>query len=140
MNLLDENERPYFVDSQKFTMVETLSLGSPIGVISAADPDVEGQEQAFSQLTFQIVLEEPHDLLKTALVTSSHSFSTSENVVADILGEDADTYWHTDTSAAWLTVDLLKILEFREIQLTWKGLYSPTSISVEARDTVTLDV
>ena len=138
VKLLDENERPYFTGSQRFTMVETLSLGSPIGVISAADPDVEGQEQAFSQLTFQIVLEEPHDLLKTALVTSSHSFSTSENVLADVLDENPDTYWHTDTSAAWLTVDLLKILEFREIQLTWKGLNSPTSISVEARDTVTL--
>ena len=138
VKLLDENERPYFTGSQRFTMVETLSLGSPIGVISAADPDIESQEEAFSQLTFQIVLEEPHDLLKTALVTSSHSFSTSENVLTDVLDENPDTYWHTDTSAAWLTVDFLKILEFREIQLIWKGLNSPTSISVEARDTVTL--
>ena len=138
VNLLDENERPNFMGSQRFTIIETLSPGSPIGVISAVDPDTESQQKVFSQLTFEIVLEEPQDLMKTAVVTSSYSFSTSENVVTNILDEDANAYWHTNTRTAWLTVDFLKVLEFREIQLEWKGLHSPTSISVEARDAVTL--
>ena len=73
-----------------------MSLGSAVGVISATDPDLESLH-AYSELNFEIVFEEPQNLVKTALVTSSDSHSTTETT-AEYFAENFDTYWHTATS------------------------------------------
>ena len=134
VNIRDENDRPVYIGPKSFQIVETLSLGSAVGVISATDPDLESLH-AYSELNFEIVFEEPQNLVKTALVTSSDSYSTTENLLQNILVENFDTYWHTATSFGWLTIDLLKIMEFKKIELTWKGFNSPTRIIVDTSDT-----
>ena len=64
-------------------------MGSDVGIISAADPDQEN-DQGLSTLQFEITLEEAQDLAIDAIVASSQSFSSYNNLIENIKVWDAN--------------------------------------------------
>ena len=64
-------------------------MGDTVGVVHATDSDES--QNGVAALNFEIVLEFPHYLEATAVVSSTNG--TDEDTVEAILLEDESTYW-----------------------------------------------